>query len=297
MGGGSWTTQDFVKHSTTTRGFTSMDDFKAASASQLYTVYDIDPALDPRGVIRECCDSDEHPNTKPVIIGLDVTGSMGPATEAVAKQLNDIMEHLYGEVEDVEFMTCAIGDLSYDDAPIQVTQFESDIRIADQLGKVYFEKGGGGNGWESYTSAWYFGLNCTKLDCYDKRGQRGLIITIGDEPLNPYLPAGPLAEALGSSIQADIDTEDLYKEALKKFDIWHIGFKDKCTEFVHYDNKGGMRGWKNLLGDHFVVATSQTLDSVIGDIIKQSFSESAYVAAPANTFSGANVNTEGFIDW
>ena len=106
-----------------------------------------------------------------------------------------------------------------------------------------------------------------------------------------------LAEALGSSIQADIDTEDLYKEALKKFDIWHIGFKDKCTEFVHYDNKGGMRGWKNLLGNHFVVATSQTLDSVIGDIIKQSFSESAYVTAPANTFSGANVNTEGFIDW
>ena len=246
--------------------------------------------------MRECCDSEEHPNTKPVIIGLDVTGSMGPATEAVAKQLNDIMEHLYGEIEDVEFMTCAIGDLSYDDAPIQVTQFESDIRIADQLGKVYFEKGGGGNGWESYTAAWFFGLNCTKLDCYNNRGQRGLIITIGDEPLNPYLPAGPLAEALGMSIQGDVDTEELYKEASQKFDIWHIGFEDKHTCFARYNAQGRMNGWEKLLGDHYVIATAQTLDTVISDIIKQSFNNS-YTATSDIVNLLHHIDESGLIDW
>ena len=292
MGGGSWTTSAYVKHSTTTRGFTSMDAFKAADASQLYRSRQMDAALNPKNVIRECCDSEEHPNTKPVILGLDVTGSMGPAAEAVAKQLNDIMENLYGSVEDVEFMTCAIGDLSYDDAPIQVSQFESDIRIADQLEKVWFEKGGGGNSWESYTAAWYFGLNCTKLDCYDKRGQRGLIITIGDEPLNPYLPAGPLSQALGVPIQDDVDTKDLYEEASAKFDIWHIAFDDNATSFKYYVRNGKLESWKKCLGDHYVIATAETLHKVISDIITQSFNDS-YVAGSI----GTKVNDDGLIDW
>lgn len=290
MGGGSWTTSAYVNHSTTSRGFTSMDDFKAASAQQLYRAHYLDAMLDPRGKVRECCDSDEHPNTKPVILGLDVTGSMGSAAEAVAKQLGDIMENIYGKVEDVQFMTMAIGDLSYDDAPLQVSQFESDIRIAEQLEKVWFEAGGGGNSWESYTQAWYYGLWRTKLDCYDKRGQKGLIITIGDEPLNPYLPAGPLAQALGITIQDDIDTEDLYKEACEKFDIWHIGFNDKRTSYNDYKNIGKMKGWEKLLGDHFVEANAQNLDKVIADIIDKSFNGDSSDTSVA-------VNENGEISW
>ena len=290
MGGGTWTSSAYVKHSTTSRGFTSMDEFKAASAQQLYRAHYLDAMLDPRDKIRECCDSDEHPNTKPVILGLDVTGSMGSAAEAVAKQLGDIMERLYGTVSDVQFMTMAIGDLSYDDAPLQVSQFESDIRIAEQLEKVWFEGGGGGNSWESYTQAWYYGLWRTKLDCYDKRGQKGLIITIGDEPLNPYLPAGPLAQALDISVQDDVDTEDLYKEACEKFDIWHIGFKDRHTSYERYKERGGMKGWEKLLGDHFVEATDQTLDQVIADIIEKSFHGDS-------TGAPIVVNENGEISW
>ena len=290
MGGGTWTTSAYVTHSTTSRGFTSMDDFKAASAQQLYRSHSLDAMLDPRGKVRECCDSDEHPNTKPVILGLDVTGSMGSAAEAVAKQLGDIMQRLYGTVSDVQFMTMAIGDLSYDDAPLQVSQFESDIRIAEQLEKVWFEGGGGGNHWESYTQAWYYGLWRTKLDCYDKRGQKGLIITIGDEPLNPYLPAGPLAETLGISVQGDIDTDDLYKEACKKFDIWHIGFEDARTSYRHYKEWGELKGWEKLLGDHFVEANAQNLDKVIADIIDKSFNGES-------TDTSVTVNENGEISW
>ena len=282
MGGGSWTTSSYVTHSTTSRGFASMDEFKAASAQELYRSRSMDSALNPKNVVRECCDSDEHPNTKPVILGLDVTGSMGPAAEAVAKQLNDIMTAAYENVTDVEFMTMAIGDLSYDDAPIQVSQFESDIRIAEQLEKVWFERGGGGNSWESYTSAWYFGLHNTKLDCYDKRGQKALIITIGDEPLNPYLPGGILGQALGTTVQGDVETKELYKEACEKFDIWHIGFRDKATSYNHYKCMGKIKSWQDLLGDHFVEATAQTLAQVIADIIDKSFNNES-ILAPTGT--------------
>jgi hypothetical protein len=129
--------------------------------------------------MRLCCDSEEHPETVPVILALDVTGSMGKAAEKIAKKLNVIMTKLFGEVKDIEFMTIGIGDLAYDSYPIQATQFESDIRIAEQLGKIYFEFGGGTNPYESYTAAWYFGLHNTELDCW-KRNKKGIIVTIGD---------------------------------------------------------------------------------------------------------------------
>ena len=65
------------------------------------------------------------------------------------------------------------------------------------------------------------GLHHTDLDAW-KRGRKGLIITMGDEPLNPYLPAKPLAAAVGDGLQADVETRALYSEAARKFDICHM---------------------------------------------------------------------------
>lgn len=265
MGGGSWTSKAYKTHSTTTRGFTDMDAFYSASVQELYRSRSLDSALNPYKAIRECCDSDEHPNTIPVILALDVTGSMGSAAEAVAKQLGEIMENLYKEVKDVEFMTMAIGDLSYDRAPIQSSQFESDIRIAEQLEKVYFEKGGGGNHWESYTAAWYFGLNNTKLDCW-KRGKKGIIITMGDEPMNPYLPKRQLEANLGCSLQGDVNTSELYQEVIEKFDVYHLGVNDNRTSFWRYKDEIN-RTFGELLGQNYIEVNCDNLGNVISDII------------------------------
>lgn len=265
MGGGNWTTCSYVNHSTEKRGFATMNAFLNASSQDLYKSYSLDSALNPKGVMRECCDSEEHPNTIPVILALDVTGSMGSAAEAVAKQLNDIMSQLYSKVTDVEFMTMAIGDLSYDDAPIQASQFESDIRIAEQLEKVYFERGGGGNHWESYTAAWYFGLHNTKLDCW-KRGKKGIIITMGDEPMNPYLPRGPLEEVLGITLQGDVDTKELYKEVTDKFEVYHLGINDSRNSFRRWKDEIEAT-WKSLLGQNYIETTCDDLYKTIADII------------------------------
>lgn len=265
MGGGTWTTSAYVAHSTVSRGYDTMDAFLSADTQELYRANHLDIALNPKNVIRECCDSDEHPETVPVILALDVTGSMGSAASAIAKQLNDIMENLYGSVKDVEFMTMAIGDLSYDRAPIQASQFESDIRIAEQVEKIYFEGGGGGNSWESYTAAWYFGLYHTKLDCW-ARGKKGIIITMGDEPMNPYLPKEPLIRATGDTLQGDVETRPLYEAAKEKFDIYHLGIRDRETCFSMYKEKIE-NTFGQLLGDHYIETTCNDLYKTIADII------------------------------
>ena len=150
MGGGTWTTSAYKDYVKTTRGIADVNCITTSSVNQFYNARSIDPALNPNGVkFRECRDSEEHPNTIPIILGLDVTGSMGSACAAVARQLDKIITGLYEDVKDVEFMVMGIGDFAYDHAPRQVSQFESDVRFCDQHGKIWFERGGGGNSFES----------------------------------------------------------------------------------------------------------------------------------------------------
>ena len=180
MGGGTWTRDAFTSYTATTKAMNVALDGSILtttnSTQDIFKERRLHDSLNPKNVIRECLDTEEHPNTIPIILGLDVTGSMGKAAIEVAKKLNVVMTKLYEKVQDVEFLIMGIGDLSCDKAPIQASQFESDIRIAEQLDKIYFEFGGGGNAYESYTAAWYFGINHTRLDCW-KRGKKGIIIT------------------------------------------------------------------------------------------------------------------------
>lgn len=238
MGSGTWNRASFDDYSRRAgrRVSASGDILGVFSAQDMFKSRHLADVLDPYGVVRECCDSEEHPETVPVILALDVTGSMGSAAVEVAKRLNTVMTKLYDQTKDVEFMIMGIGDLAYDRAPIQASQFESDIRIAEQLDQLYFEGGGGGNAFESYTAAWYFALNNTRLDCHS-RGKKGLIITMGDEPLNPYLPKAPLEASLGVSNEKDIETRELYKEVTEKFEVYHLAVIDPRSNGARFVEK------------------------------------------------------------
>ena len=264
MGGGSWTTQSFTTYSTVTKGATldSLGNMVTTMSNQeMFKAKKVDKALNPYNVMRECRDSEEHPETTPVILALDVTGSMGDAAVEVAKKLNVIMTKLYDQVKDVEFMIMGIGDLYCDDGPIQISQFESDIRIAEQLDKLWFEFGGGGNMSESYTAAWYMGSRHCDLDCW-KRGKKGIIITMGDERLNPYLPGQPLMLQTGDDLEADVETKNLYEEASEKFDIYHI----QVDHGRSWDKDGIIKSF-GILGDNFKRANMDNIADVIVDII------------------------------
>lgn len=292
MGTGNWTKDAFVNYTCATKGM-GLDDFATSSlsAQEVYKAHSLQKELNPYGAVRECCENEEHPNTLPVILALDVTGSMGQAAVKVAQQLNSIITDIYNANTgyDVEFCVMGIGDLSWDYAPIQMSQFESDVRIAEHLDKLFFEFGGGGNSYESYTAAWYMGARHTKLDCWN-RGRKGIIITLGDEQLNPYLPREGyhcgLIASTGDSPQRDIETEALYEEVIQKYDVYHISVNDENSSY-DYNNRNGYvdKSW-GVLGDHYKIATLNNLAKVITEIVTNGASSST--AAVHNNEDGVS---------
>ena len=265
MGGGYWRREDFTRYSAVmgrrVRADGHIDTSGMHGAQDMYRARGLDPQMDPYRVMRECCDNEEHPNTVPVILALDVTGSMGGALLKTASALGVIMQNTLDQFRDVEFMVMGIGDLAYDRAPIQISQFESDIRVAEHLDRIWFERGGGGNAFESYTAAWYMGVHHTSLDCW-KRGKKGVIITLGDEPLNPYLPADKLARVTGDHLQGDVKTDRLYDIARKKFDIFHIAIDDPGDCFDRYE-QAIRHSFGKILKNRLRISTLDALPNTI----------------------------------
>jgi len=270
MGSGAWTKKSFSDYTTskfTSRGLNvsySVDGSITSNFSNqdMFVSRKIQKELDPMNVMRECLDSDEHPFTVPIILALDVTGSLGQCAVEIAKKLNPIITTLYEKIKDVEFCIMGIGDLAYDRGPIQISQFESDIRIAEQLDKLWFEFGGGGNYFESYTAAWYMGTRHCMLDCWN-RGKRGIIITIGDERLNPYLPKDELRHFTGDALEADVETSKLLKETIPKYDIYHV----QVNHGVHEFDKENIKKSFSCLGENYKEANLDNISDVIIDIV------------------------------
>ena len=292
MGSGSWTTDSFRSYSCTKGMSVSTDGLLSGDYSnqEMFKAETMDPVLDPKDAVRECRDTEEHPNTIPVILALDVTGSMGETAVEIAKKLNVIMTKLYDKVSDIEFMIMGIGDLECDHYPIQASQFESDIRIAEQLDKLYFEFGGGGNSYESYTAAWYFASRHTKLDCL-KRGRKGIIITMGDEMLNPCLPkigkyAG-LAMVTGDNLQENvINTRDLYDEVSQDFNIYHLDVHHRSR----WNDEEIEKSFKRYLDDsHFRRVSIDNITDEIADII---INEASINSTTEEVVSSTNIKNE-----
>ncbi|MBQ7775531.1 MAG: hypothetical protein IJ379_06380 [Lachnospiraceae bacterium] len=252
MGHGSYQSSDWSKLKSS-RNITS-----SSTVSDLYKSKEMPSWLNPYGVkYRESCDSMDNPASTAIIIGLDVTGSMGYLSEEIAKNaLNRTMLEIYEKnpVTNPHIMFQAIGDSKSDRAPLQVTQFEADIRIAEQLLDVYFEGRGGGNDGESYLLSWYFASRHTKIDCYEKRKKKGFLFTIGDECCHGDLTSMEIRRVFGEKCK-DCTSRGLYQEASKKYEIFHIVMK---AGSYRHQNSG--ESWKALIGNRAIELDPEDLD-------------------------------------
>jgi hypothetical protein len=221
----------------------------------------MDPDLDPKDVrYRESCDSPDNPQATAIIVGLDVTGSMHQVLDAMARQgLNTLATAIYDRkpVPDPHILFMGIGDVEAGDrAPLQVTQFEADIRIARQLAKIYLEGGGGGNDHESYLLPWYFAALHTKVDCLLKRGRKGYLFTIGDEEPQLRLKGADIAKVLGTRQTGDLSARELLAMVSRQYEVFHV----MVEEGSYYASRGDQvdTAWRRLLGQRALRLSDHT---------------------------------------
>jgi hypothetical protein len=221
----------------------------------------MDPYLNPFGVkIRESRDSEDNPESNAIIIGLDVTGSMGKIADNLAREgLETICNEFIKRtpVPNPHIMFQAIGDVRYDNAPLQVSQFEADDRMIQQLNKIYIEKGGGGNDSESYDISWYFAGAHTSIDCWLKRQKKGYLFTIGDESTPHGITKEHVKQFLGEDIEADLSARQCLTLAEKMYNVFHIIIAEgNYTEVHGIDEVKGK--WTNFMGQRAVVLNDHT---------------------------------------
>lgn len=241
MGNARWSGNDWTTYATRSASL---------SREQIFEQKILKESMDPKNIVlRESCDSEENPASTAIILGLDVTGSMGLIAERMAKkELGLLIEGILDRkpITDPHIMIMGIGDVRSDRAPLQASQFEADIRIAQQLSDIYLEGGGGGNDSESYDLPWYFAATKTKIDCYDKREKKGYLFTIGDE-MPPYgVELTHLKDVFGKGIQSGYTAKELLEMASEKYQVFHVIVEQ--GSFASRALKKVNESWKKLLG-------------------------------------------------
>lgn len=260
MGNARWSQSDYVSYATTTN-------YRSAKREEVFS-HQIDEKLDPRNVkvgkgerigqqLRESIISDANPDPTPIILGLDVTGSMGAIAEQIAKdELPKLMTaiHEKGVVSDPHVMFMGIDDVyAQGHGALQVSYFEPDLRIVEQLRKMWLVGNGGGNGSESYDLAWYFAGRYTYLENFEKTGKHGFLFTFGDEPV-PYqtMSKNDLETIFGpGDYEATAPAQSL-KMAQQKFQVFHIVVERGRSD------RGLRAGWTELLGNNVLFLRDRT---------------------------------------
>ncbi|MCI5116698.1 MAG: hypothetical protein D3913_01770, partial [Candidatus Electrothrix sp. LOE1_4_5] len=248
--------------------------YSSRSIREIFSQREVNRAMNPYGVtLRESRDSEEHPESVAIILGLDVTGSMGSIPHHLVQ---DGLPKIMGKIiqsgtKDPQLMFLAIGDHEYDQSPLQVGQFESSDRLLDKwLTNVYLEGGGGGNTGESYLLAWYFAAFHTAIDCFEKRKKKGFLFTIGDEPTLPDIPVKDLKAIMGNGQYEPSYATTLLDKARQSYHVYHLHIKQTYAGSMQET----MDGWKQLLGDHLIILedhkeVSTVLPQIIADVVHE----------------------------
>lgn len=281
MGGGRWDASAWSSYSATTRA-------TKPTVDHIYTSRTLDPALDPMNItVRESRDSDANPLSTAILVALDVTGSMGSVLDFMARDgLGTLVQQVYDRkpVTDPHILIMGIGDTECDSSPIQATQFEAEVdKTTAQLEKIHLERGGGGNSYESYTAAWLFGAMHTSIDCFEKRGKKGYLFTIGDEGPTPVLRAADLKRYLKEVPESDLTAQQLLDMVSRTYHVFHLMVEEGSHYRLH--GKEVKKLWTGLLGQRALpLANHKKVAEVIVSAIE--VNEGRSVDAVIKSWSG-----------
>lgn len=216
--------------------------------------------LDPRKLkdgIRESCFCDGFNDATAIAIGIDATGSMQDVPYIIQKELPNlidlIVEKGLSDHPNVMF-TCFDDETVTANAAFQMSQYEIEAsKLVEALNNMIIPHAGGGNDGESYHLFFYALANHTKIECFDRDGQKGFAFIICDE--QPYFDRGNPAhkgttpelakELFGDSLEKEVPMLDSVKKAAERYHIFVL----RPHHTSHGEDKSISRMWQKLLQD------------------------------------------------
>lgn len=234
------------------------------------------PSMVSQGaLLRESRDSETHPNSFPIIIGLDLTGSMQDIPQnliqtGLPKMVSNMIQ---GGVQSPAILFLGVGDHEWDKYPLQIGQFESgDEELDLWLSRTYLEGGGGANKGESYSLAHYYAATHCSTDSFEKRGIKGVLITIGDEPNLDAYPARVINEIMGPIQAKGYTSKELLEMAKKEWLVYHINPRKNTAHAW----RGTKEYWTSFLGQDYIETDDyrkipDIISNLVIEIAKNSF--------------------------
>jgi hypothetical protein len=157
-------------------------------------------------------------STNPLIVAIDVTGSMASWPFEIFDRLPLLFNTLSQYRPDVEICFAAIGDGNVDKWPLQVTTFASGFDLEQLLGSLYGE-GGGGDAPESY------GLFARWVNTHvqiPNAQEVPFLIVFGDISMHPKIAANQIEHYLGDKVKGDVDSLTEWNTLTQKWNTWFL---------------------------------------------------------------------------
>ncbi len=245
MGYGSYSHEAHQKITTSQARAPAREVFKETEVSKTMLAY--------RMKVRESRDSAEHPRSIAIAFGLDLTGSMEHIPINMAqKSLPNFMQVLVTlGVQDPQPLFAGIGDVATDGRnAFQVGQFESTAELMNRtltgMAVVDFCNGGG-NGGESYHLFAEMLASRTSIDCFERRGQKGVAFITGDDNLFPSCRPRDMSVVFGDISDTTETVKTIFERASQTWDIFCIiPDASRARECEH--------SWREVLGERVIVA-------------------------------------------
>jgi len=171
----------------------------------------LEKIIDPRKQIHS-------QSTTPLIIAVDVTGSMASWPFEIFDRLPLLYNTLSQYREDLEICFAAIGDANYDRWPLQVTTFAGGFDLEQLLGSLYGE-GGGGDAPESYgLFAHWVNTHVTVPNATELP----FLIIFGDAPMHPKVSGRHISHYLGNTQPGNVDAIKAWQQLCQGWNSWFL---------------------------------------------------------------------------